>query len=271
MREAKAREAKPDSRSWRELRSLVRQNEPAVLAESETGRGDNLPDVAVGVREVAAIAAIVGWFGRAQWLSTRLDCLREAFVHFFPCAAVPGQGRAAEDLEHRIGRHGRVLPELRPVPQCKQQTARVEEGDLVSGGADLPLKPKPLVESCARGHVAHAKSHRGETRTLHYSTKQVQLLGAFDRRLEMLRRERPLGFIQPKLLAGEFETAAEHPGIGSGAGLPFAPGGIVILAAAHAADQLEHVLDAVAIIRLQPFAEQVAYFQRQAQQHVTRA
>ena len=59
--------------------------------------------------------------------------------------------------------------------------------------------------------------------------------------------------------------------IGPDAGHPLAEGRVVILAAAHVADELEHMAVAVGEIRHQPFAEQVAHFERQPQQHVAGA
>ena len=76
------------------------------------------------------------------------------------------------------------------------------------------------------------------------------------------------GGVEAEPLAGDLEAAADHPGDRARAGHALAEGRIVILAAAHVADELEDVAIAVGKIRHQPFAEQVAHFQRQAQQHI---
>ena len=87
----------------------------------------------------------------------------------------------------------------------------------------------------------------------------------------MLGRKLDLAFVEAELLAGDLEPPADHPGIGAGAGLAQAPGRIVVLAAAHLADQLEDVAIAVGKIRHQPFAEEIAHFERQPQDHVAGA
>src|SRR5436305_10133523 len=79
------------------------------------------------------------------------------------------------------------------------------------------------------------------------------------RRAEMLGGELGALEIEAELLASELEAPADHPCIGTGARHAFAPGRIVILAAAHLADQLEHMAIAVGVVRHQPFAEQVAH------------
>ena len=76
------------------------------------------------------------------------------------------------------------------------------------------------------------------------------------------------GHIEAEPLAGDLEAAADHPGMGPEPVMRVPKVGVVILAAAHLADELEDVAIAVGKIRHQPFAEQVAHFERQAQQHI---
>ena len=71
----------------------------------------------------------------------------------------------------------------------------------------------------------------------------------------MLGGDLVLGRVEAELFAGDFEAAADHPGDRAGSGLPLAKGRIVILAAAHVADELEDVAVTVGEIRHQPFAE----------------
>src|SRR5262245_641740 len=87
---------------------------------------------------------------------------------------------------------------------------------------------------------------------------------------EVLGGEPRAHAVEIELLAGRLEAAADHPGHRPGASLTFTPLGIIVLAAAHVADQLEHMAVAIREIRHQPFAEQVAHFERQAKQDVTR-
>ena len=74
--------------------------------------------------------------------------------------------------------------------------------------------------------------------------------------------------VEAEPLAGNFKPPADHPGNRSGSGLPFAPCRVVILAAAGVADELEDVVVAVGEILLEPFAEQIADFKRQAQRFI---
>src|SRR5260370_31688751 len=79
-----------------------------------------------------------------------------------------------------------------------------------------------------------------------------------------------LGGVEAELFAGDFEAAADHPGDWAGSGLALAEGGIVILAAAHVADELEDVAVTAGEIRHQPFAELIPHFQPQPQPPRTR-
>src|SRR6202166_3172543 len=101
-----------------------------------------------------------------------------------------------------------------------------------------------------------------------YALEQIELFRARPRGAEMLGGDLVLGRVEAELFAGDLETAADHPGDRAGSGLALAEGRIVIFAAAHVADELEDVAIAVGEIRHQPFAEQVAHFERQPQQHV---
>src|SRR5215831_3324138 len=92
--------------------------------------------------------------------------------------------------------------------------------------------------------------------------EQAQLLGAAPGRTEMVGRQPRSRLIEAALLAGEFETAADHPGHRPAAGHALAPARIVVLAAAGLADKFEDVAVAVGKIGHQPFAEEVAHFER---------
>src|ERR1044071_8355226 len=104
----------------------------------------------------------------------------------------------------------------------------------------------------------------------YHSAEQAELLGLM-RRTEMLGRERPLVLVEAELGTGVLEAPPDHPGIGAGAGHALAEARVVVLAAAHVADQLHDVLFAVWIVGAQPLDEQVAHFERQAKQHIARA
>src|SRR5690349_8075898 len=98
--------------------------------------------------------------------------------------------------------------------------------------------------------------------------EQTELLRAAGL-LEMLGRQHRLVHVQTKLVAMLLEPAADHPCVRPAALHAHAEGGIVILAAAHVADQLHDMGGAIRVIRLKPFDEQIAHFEWQAQQHVS--
>src|SRR5262252_1806685 len=85
--------------------------------------------------------------------------------------------------------------------------------------------------------------------------EQAQLLGAAPGRTEMVGRQPRSRLVEAALLAGEFETAADHPGHRPAAGHALAPARVVVLATAGLADELEDVAVAVGKIGHQPFAE----------------
>src|SRR5665213_2904738 len=101
-------------------------------------------------------------------------------------------------------------------------------------------------------------------------SKQTQLRRIRLRLAEMLGGKLRARGVEAKLLAGKLKAASDQICVRPGALLPREPLGIVILAAAHVSHQLEDVAFAVRVIRLEPFAEQVAHLERQAQQHVAR-
>src|SRR3954469_10382786 len=99
-------------------------------------------------------------------------------------------------------------------------------------------------------------------------SKQTQLLPVALRLGEMIGGQFGAALVETELLAGDFETASDHPGHRAGAFHPHAPLRVVVAAAAHVADQREDVAITVGIVRHQPFAKQIANFQRQPQQDV---
>src|SRR5215471_2560042 len=102
-------------------------------------------------------------------------------------------------------------------------------------------------------------------------SEQAELLPSPARRTEMLGGEFDPVAVEAEPRAGGLEAPADHPRVGPGAGHALAPLGVVVLAAAHLADQREHVFLAVGEIRREPFAKEVAHLERQAQQHVAGA
>src|ERR1700745_427632 len=95
--------------------------------------------------------------------------------------------------------------------------------------------------------------------------KQTQLLRPRLWRPEVLDAERRFRRIQPDLLAGHLEAAADHPSIRAGALHARAPGRAVILAPPHIADELEDVTVAIRVIRHQPLAAEIAHLERPPQ------
>ena len=63
--------------------------------------------------------------------------------------------------------------------------------------------------------------------------EQAQLLAGLRRPAEVAGVELQLAAVEAEALAGEFEAPADGPGIGAGAGLAHAEGGVVFLAAAR--------------------------------------
>src|SRR5215212_9167603 len=87
----------------------------------------------------------------------------------------------------------------------------------------------------------------------------------------MLVRELGLCLVQTKLLAGGLEPSADHPGDRAGSGHPLGPTGLVILASLYVAYQLEYMAMPVGEVGDQPFAEEVAHLEWQAQGYVAGA
>src|SRR5258708_16054481 len=90
------------------------------------------------------------------------------------------------------------------------------------------------------------------------SSEQFQLLVAAPGRTEMVGRQPRSRLVETALLAGEFDTAADHPGPRPAPGHALAPDRIDVLAAPRLADALEYVSGTVAKIGPPPLAEQGA-------------
>src|SRR5271166_4386101 len=88
-------------------------------------------------------------------------------------------------------------------------------------------------------------------------SKQAELLASLARRVEMLRGQGAARLVEAELLAGKLKAPADHPGNGAAPGHALSPIGIVVLAAAGLADELEHVLVAIGKIGDQPFAKEI--------------
>src|SRR5262249_48900842 len=86
-------------------------------------------------------------------------------------------------------------------------------------------------------------------------SEQSQLLRSLSRWTEMVRRQPRARFIEAELLAGQFETAANHPGNRPAAGHARVPARVVVLAAAGLADELEDVPISVRKVGHEPFPE----------------
>src|SRR5216683_549119 len=122
----------------------------------------------------------------------------------------------------------------------------------------------PSVMTVSRGTGAGSSSLMSRSpRT--QRLEQTQLLPAALRFCKMIGGQFRAPLVEAKLLAGDFEAASDHPGHGTGAFHPRAPLRVVIAAAAHIADQGEDVAIAIRVIRHQPFAKEIAHFQRQPQ------
>ena len=93
---------------------LIRQDQSAIVAKAEARRLDHLPDVAVGIRKISPVAAVVGLLRPPQHAGACGDLLGESGVDFGRRRAVPGQRRAAKRWLARLRRHDRILGELSP-------------------------------------------------------------------------------------------------------------------------------------------------------------
>src|SRR5437868_12711901 len=100
--------------------------------------------------------------------------------------------------------------------------------------------------------------------------EQAKLFPAALRLGKMVRGQFRTPLVEPEFLAGDLEAPADHPGHRTRALHPRSPLRVVIAPAAHIADQGEDVAIAVGVIRHQPFAEEIAYLERQPQQYITR-
>src|SRR5580658_7540226 len=107
-----------------------------------------------------------------------------------------------------------------------------------------------------------------------YDSKQRKLsrnVRPFDlRRLEQVgaKRQRRLPVSQP--LGCYLEPAPDHPGIGPRTGHAAAPLRIIVLAAVHGLHQRQRMFQFVRKIHGEPFAEDLAQFERQTQRYIAR-
>src|SRR5882724_6419536 len=76
-------------------------------------------------------------------------------------------------------------------------------------------------------------------------SKQIELFRALERRRERIGRELELAPVEAEPLACRLEAASDHPGDRPGAGHALAPLAVIVLAAAHVLDELEHVAMAI--------------------------
>src|ERR1043165_199981 len=136
-----------------------------------------------------------------------------------------------------------------------------------------PSPPSPRLTTATAFFRSMERASRDQTyrggRTRASPSKQRELLRALARRREMLGGELQLAAIEAEPLTGRLEAATDHPGDRPRAGHALAPLGIVILAAAHVADQLEHMVVAIRKVLDQPLAKKIAQFERQPKQHIT--
>src|ERR1700730_392249 len=101
--------------------------------------------------------------------------------------------------------------------------------------------------------------------------EQAELLGGTARRNEMLGGEPGHTGIEPELRASGLEPPSDHPGDRPRSGHALAELRVVILAAAHVADELEDMTFAVREVRQQPFPKDIAHFEREPQQDKARS
>src|ERR1700730_15103481 len=98
--------------------------------------------------------------------------------------------------------------------------------------------------------------------------EQAELLGGTARRHEVLGGEPGHAGIEPELLASGLEPPPDHPGDRPRSGHALAELRVVILAAAHVADELEDMTMAIREVRQQPFPKDIAHFERKPQQDI---
>src|SRR6185295_1945256 len=94
-----ASEAIVRSIGWpRRIPRSIRQDQPPVFREGHARRLHDLPNMAVRIGEVSAIAAVVGRLRLAQWLRTGRHGLGESRIDLGGRRAIPRQRRAAKGL-----------------------------------------------------------------------------------------------------------------------------------------------------------------------------
>ncbi len=101
--------------------------------------------------------------------------------------------------------------------------------------------------------------------------KQGQLLPGHDRAAKTAGVEGRFLRVDAEPLAGQFETAADCPGVRARAAHTAAPGRVIFLSLACRFKQREHMGGAVGHFLDQPLAEDIANFQRQPKKHIARA
>src|ERR1700746_2794236 len=89
--------------------------------------------------------------------------------------------------------------------------------------------------------VMTVKRATGTDMALLTKSKQTELLPKSLRPGEMICRQLGAALVEPELFAGDLKAAADHPGHRPGALHPRAPLRVVVLSAAHLADQREDV------------------------------
>src|SRR5450432_3449229 len=119
----------------------------------------------------------------------------------------------------------------RPHRHC-EPTGRANARPM-TGSAKQPMHPRESMDCVVALLLAMTNS------------KQAQLLPASLRLHEMVGGQFRAPLVQPELLAGDLEAAADHPGHRPGALHPRSPLRVVVAAATHVADQGEDVAIAV--------------------------
>src|SRR5262247_1780432 len=157
----------------------------------------------------------------------------------------------------RCAPYGSARRRCAELPYSPSQSGCLTQNAPYEGGQRRMISAQ-MVGKFARAPLPTISTGTGEfARPTARVPEQAELLGGRARRPELVGGQPRLRLIEAEALARDLETPADHPGVRPRALHAAAPGGVVVLAAAHLADEREHVPVLVGKIRHQPFAEQV--------------
>src|SRR3569832_419725 len=151
---------------------LIRQAHPRVVTDLNARCDHDLPDMAVGIGDIARITAVVGDISRLQQPGALRQRERQGCADLLDRAAVPGQRHATEAVRTRgIGQRG-IAGEIGPWIQQHLRAAGVEVRYRLAGRAEFPGEAERRIERDASAHFADTERDDREAR---YDGKLIHL------------------------------------------------------------------------------------------------